>query len=678
MTKPTTPNSTTKSITGPSTASTHNSKPQTCRLTGALLRSVGFLFFVATSFQSTRVQAEDLTPLAYNTPNLAVDLGVGLWAWPLPMDYDGDGDNDLVVSCPDKPYNGTYFFENETGNVKFPIFKPGRRVGPGYHNVRVCQVGSEYRVLRPRQEFLDFTNLQYSKPRPIEAAKVIHPTDRKLRAKQWNYADYDGNGVLDLIVAVGDWTEYGWDDAYNANGEWTNGPLRGFVYVLRNNATNETPEYSEPIKLMVGEAALEVFGWPSPNFHDWDGDGDIDLICGEFLDRLSWFENVGSKEQPQYAKGRFLNHDGQTIKMDLQMIVPSAIDWDKDGDVDLVVGDEDGRVALIENSGRIVNRMPEFLPPKYFQQQADRLKCGALATPYAYDWDNDGDEDIICGNTAGYIALYEQTSTDDKTISWAAPVNLKADGETIRIQAGPNGSIQGPCEAKWGYTTLTVADWNQDQLPDIMVNSIWGEILWYQNVGTRSKPRLAAAQKVNVEWPGDAPKPAWNWWNPTGKQLVSQWRTTPSMVDFNKDGLTDLVMLDHEGYLAFFERTKQGSELTLQPGKRIFIDSKGEPIRWNERGAGKSGRRKIHVVDWDGDGQLDFLLNGQNADWWKNVGERDGRVVLEDKGPLSAQRLAGHTSSPTTINLGNGNQRALLVGAEDGYLYMMPNPHMKR
>ena len=27
------------------------------------------------------------------------------------------------------------------------------------------------------------------------------------------------------------------------------------------------------------------------------------------------------------------------------MIVPVAIDWDGDGDIDLVVGDEDGRVA---------------------------------------------------------------------------------------------------------------------------------------------------------------------------------------------------------------------------------------------------------------------------------------------------------------------------------------------
>ena len=40
--------------------------------------------------------------------------------------------------------------------------------------------------------------------------------------------------------------------------------------------------------------------------------------------------------------------------MDLEMIVPAAIDWDRDGDIDLIVGDEDGRVALVEHTGQIV------------------------------------------------------------------------------------------------------------------------------------------------------------------------------------------------------------------------------------------------------------------------------------------------------------------------------------
>ncbi|MCA9247713.1 MAG: LamG domain-containing protein, partial [Planctomycetales bacterium] len=73
-----------------------------------------------------------LEPLSYNNPGLEVDLGVGLWAFPLPMDFDHDGDLDLVVSCPDKPSNGTYFFENPGGG-KLPVFRPGVRISRGTH-----------------------------------------------------------------------------------------------------------------------------------------------------------------------------------------------------------------------------------------------------------------------------------------------------------------------------------------------------------------------------------------------------------------------------------------------------------------------------------------------------------------------------------------------------------------
>ena len=114
--------------------------------------------------------------------------------------------------------------------------------------------------------------------------------------------------------------------------------------------------------------------------------------------------------------------------------------------------------------------------------------------------------------------------------------------------AGPNGSIQGPAEAKWGYTTLNVADWDADGLPDIVFNSIWGRVQWLKNIGTRSAPKLAEPQPIEVEWPGAPPKPAWTWWTPVGKELATQWRTTPVLADWNNDGLLDLAMLDHEGF----------------------------------------------------------------------------------------------------------------------------------
>ena len=56
----------------------------------------------------TSSDKDSLERISYHHPGLSVDLGVGLWAWPLPMDYDQDGDLDLLVSCPDVPFNGLY------------------------------------------------------------------------------------------------------------------------------------------------------------------------------------------------------------------------------------------------------------------------------------------------------------------------------------------------------------------------------------------------------------------------------------------------------------------------------------------------------------------------------------------------------------------------------------------
>jgi hypothetical protein len=635
-----------------------------------------FLTLLLPVFASPARAADPTTleRLQYNHPGMVVDLGVGLWAWPLPMDFDGDGDLDLVVNCPDQPYNGVYFFENPAfKGEKFPLFRPARRISKGLQNVQVSLVAGRPRVLSPGQAYPGFLQSGLDKPVKLPLPANIHPN--KVRQNVWRYIDFDGDGKLDLVIGVDDWTEYGWDDGYNDRGEWKRGPLHGYVYVARNEATNEAPKYAKPEKVRADGKPVDTFGWPTPNFADFDGDGDLDLVCGEFLDQFTYFANIGSATKPQYAAGVRLTHAGQPLAMDLQMIVPAAIDWDGDGDQDLVVGDEDGRVALVEHTGKVVAGVPQFLPPRYFQQQAEDVKCGALATPVGVDWDGDGDQDIVCGNTAGYIVFFENLSGPKvERPKWAEPQRLEADGKTLRIQAGSSGSIQGPCEAKWGYTTLSAADWDHDGLTDLIVNSIWGRVQLYRNLGPKNKPRLAAAQSVEVEWPGETPKPEWVWWQPQGKELVTQWRTTPIAMDFTGDGLTDLVMLDQEGYAALFRRERREGKLALLPGERVFRNEKETPLRLNAGQRGKSGRRKWTIADWDGDGQLDILLNGQNANLLRQVAAKNGHYDFRDEGPVATRKIEGHDTSPTMVDFNGDRVPDLLIGAEDGRLYYLRNP----
>ena len=547
--------------------------------------------------------------LRYNNPGLTVDLGVGLWGIPLPVDYDGDGLKDLLVSCPDRPYKGLYFFKN-IGTPRHPRFAAAERISEkGMNNIRLSEADGKPYVLSKNFEYPDFFKAPYAKKRRLHyEGEELGATYNKSRSNMWSYAD-------------------------------------------------------------------------------WDGDGDPDLICGEFVDGLTWFENVGTRMEPRFAAGRPLANKHGEIRLHLEMIVPVVSDFDGDGHPDLIVGDEDGRVAWVRHTGKVKKGMPQFESPVYFTQQADPVKFGALSTPCAFDWDGDGKQDIIAGNSAGEIAFIRNLSGGENPV-WDAPRLFTVNGKPIRIQAGENGSIQGPAERKWGYTVLSVADWDGDGLPDIIINSIWGKIEWFRNLGGKDGLRLAPAQPVRVAWEGEAPKPAWNWWTPEPGTLVTQWRTTPVATDWNGDGLTDLIVLDQEGYLAYYERfrTPEG-ELLLRPGRRIFhgtncslynsrsgvANASEGLLRLNDGIGGQSGRRKICFTDWDGDGRLDLIVDSQNACWFRNVREERGEVWYEYMGNVGERILAGHTTCPTPIDWRGDGTPELLLGAEDGHFYRMAN-----
>ena len=123
------------------------------------------------------------------------------------------------------------------------------------------------------------------------------------------------------------------------------------------------------------------------------------------------------------------------------------------------------------------------------------------------------------------------------------------------------------------------------------------------------------------------------------------------------------MILDQEGYLTCQSRASE------EP--RIFIDEDNHPIRLNARSAGRSGRVKLDVVDWDSDGRLDLLVNSENATWYRNVADRDGKVVLKKIGNLARRNVSSHTTSPTACDFDQDGKPDLVLGAENGLLYFI-------
>lgn len=635
-----------------------------------------------------------ITRLKYNNPDAKPYLKVGLWAWPAAVDYDGDGRLDLVVSCSDVPYGGTHVFVNPGGGV-LPVFKKGRRVAKGMDNfARMTSVGDGRSDLcTPGRRFDDFPVNGYTKPQEFTGVNQnVHPCT--VRGNIWREVDFDGDGYKDILIGVDDWhlvsRALWWGgevENFTKDGMWIGPRPEGLVYLVRNlGAAGSVPAYgvAERLKLADG-SILRTEGNPMPMCADWDGDGDLDLICGEFVDGFTYFENVGTRSSPRFAPGRrVVTSYGSRLAMELAMITPSAVDWDGDGRLDIICGDEDGRVAFIRNTGTRLNGVPVFEPPQYFRQEADAVNFGCLSTPCAVDWDGDGDYDIITGSSAGHIGFIENLSgAGVAEPKWAEPVRLKAGGDEIRVMAGEKGSVQGPFERKWGYTCLSVADWDGDGLPDVMVNSIWGDVVWFRNVGTRTRPELAPAADVVVDWEGTQPELAFGWYRPCHKRnpraLLTQWRTTPVMIDLDRDGLMDLVMLDTEGYLAFYRRTRNGDgSLALQPPKRIFADAEGKLLRLNSKTRGHSGRVKFTLADVNGDGAPDLVVNSRNAAVRLNLGEKNGVIRFGGPKDVSDRRLSNHTTSPSTVDFDGDGVTDFLIGAEDGYFYHCRNRQWAR
>ncbi len=675
----------------------------------ATIFAFGEIGFLSAQEESSDMKKGHLIPMRYHYPGATDFLAVVLWSWPVPCDFDHDGDTDLIVSREDTPYNGTYLFENPgPADNPFPVFKKGRRLSHGEINVQASWIDGKLHVLTPNKEYPNFGETGLNDPVLIDINPNPHYND--VRGNMWKYVDYNGDGLTDIAIGSDDWTPYGHETGWDPNGTWLFDSILGMVYIRLNDRTNELPHYAKPFAVSnVNGEKVESYGWPSPNFVDFDDDGDLDLLCGDFRDRFIYFENLGTRTEPIYSEERpILDGDGDRLTVELEMAPPVVFDWNKDALPDIICGDEDGRIACFINSGTFFGfgewKTPLFQKRVYFRQEADLIKFGSLVSPYVIDFDGDGDQDIVAGSAAGFIAFIENLSGPGVEFpTFAEPVRLKCrtgDGteETFRIIAGPKGSIQGSCEEKWGYLTFNVADWNDDGFLDIVMNNIWGRVLWLENLGSKKNSIFAPAKPVIVDWEGEQPKLEWGWLKSenVGKTMIrahavtppadetnldpagilTQWRTTPLVYDFNNDGLLDLAIVNVDGDLTFYERyKKEDGSFGLKAPQMRFKDDEGNFLKLAPGIAGGCGRRKIAVGDYDGDGKFDLIANTMsgNIDFYRQVETSDESWGGQRIRQIGDKILEGHSAHPAFCDFNNDGIPDLVVGGEDGHFYYMRN-----
>jgi|GEM_PF-721474 len=202
----------------------------------------------------------------------------------------------------------------------------------------------------------------------------------------------------------------------------------------------------------------------SPRVVDWNNDGNKDLITGERDGHLRLFINIGSNSAPVFNGFNYIEVASNAFDSGYNSM-PVVVDWNEDGKKDLLVGEHDGKIFLLLNVG--TDAAPVFQTTSFVQDGAGHLDIGGRTSPDVVDWDRDGKKDIIAGETLGNLFYFHNVGTN------AAPVFngytlLEAGGQTIDVD----------------YNSRPFAvDWDNDGVKDLLCgcyDTMFGTgFVWY-------------------------------------------------------------------------------------------------------------------------------------------------------------------------------------------------------
>ncbi len=311
-------------------------------------------------------------------------------------------------------------------------------------------------------------------------------------ASYWNspcLVDLSGDGKIDLIYGT------------------AAGPLQYY----KNSGSNAAPVWTQNQSLFGG--VLDVGGASSPDFIDFDHDGDLDMLSGSNLGSIKYFRNTGSAAIPawQEASSRFSG-----IKHSIYAAV-TAGDVDGDSLIDVIAGDLSGALFFHRNTG------------SGFQQDASvfsSIDLGDFSAPKLVDMDADADLDLVVGNGAGQLFYFENSGTPDSA-SWTEIPAYFGD-----IDVGSN------C-----VPALTDIDGDGDI--DLLTGDISGELQFFRHTASGWAEDVSLFAGIS------------------GGQNCS-----PAFADLNGDGKPDLVLGNYGGTFSYFEnQNATGIEIAENPGE---------------------------------------------------------------------------------------------------------------
>ncbi|MCC6542493.1 MAG: T9SS type A sorting domain-containing protein [Flavobacteriales bacterium] len=205
--------------------------------------------------------------------------------------------------------------------------------------------------------------------------------------------DHNGDGLMDLIISN--------EGYYHSTGNYV-----GKLALLENIGTIDAPAFRLVTDDYMGLSTSGIGTSMYPAFADMDGDGDKDMYIGDLQGRLHFYRNVASGPVAQFtlAQPNVAYADGTEIDVGRQA-APQFIDLDRDGLSDLVIGEQNGNLNYLRNTGTTNAPGWTLITDSLGHVHTSTAYTLGHSVPFVYA-DPQGAYEILVGSEAGTLWHY--------------------------------------------------------------------------------------------------------------------------------------------------------------------------------------------------------------------------------------------------------------------------------